>query len=417
MTESLVVNTNNSTPQFDSLPMCVAETFRTGLIDSGIIIKVAIPYSANVHRHVPANTLQRWQPLELPGSNRQPFFGILIDPYLNHDLNGPFSPLIYPDSSWVTVNVDLTAHPYGLEHPLVRMMNTFAAWRGTLNYLITVTSSMIVQGELSVIRGKWVGNGPYKWKYPQLEFDEVDNNQIINLTSERRVMKSVSYNANVNFTNMMHYWQAMAPIDITNVKPMHAARNYLFVRPNTDITTFSPEGGTLSFKIFYEPGEDFEFLYPSLPVRMDRFRSISVVDKRFPFSIRETLIVSQRQIINGLVTVTNMFVEDSKYEQTLEITPSFATVTRTFTTPYNVGFIDIHSYTASLSPRWQAITGYTYGLSSPGSANFVVSAIIDGVTTALLTKSMADMVLGEELLSIGFNTYPYNAIEPPFYYP
>nr|WBM81657.1 MAG: putative capsid protein 3 [Myotis brandtii picorna-like virus 1] len=417
MISTPMVNTNTTPPVLDSLPDCVPEAFRTGLIDTGIIIKVAIPYKANVYRHFPAANDLGWVTNDIPGSNRQPFFGLLVDPFINHDLRGEFSPLTFPNPSWVSVNNDLTAHPYGLEHPLVRMAPSFTGWRGSLNYLVTVTSSMIVQGELSLIRGRYVGNGPYKYKFPQLEFDEVDNNQIVNLTSERRVLKEFCFNANTKFVNMMHYWQSLVTTETPNLKPMHAARDFFFIRPNTDITTFSPEGGFLSFKIFLEPGPDFEFLYPSIPRRMDLIRGITSIDKRFPFVVRETLIVSQREVIAGALTLRNLEIEDSKYDETIVISSSPPTVTRTFAYPLPIGFIDGHKYDEVLAPRWFPITGYSYGRSEPGSPNFQLSVVMEGATILLFTRPVADLVLGEVLFEVGYNTSPYYNTEPPFYYP
>lgn len=417
MISSPSVNTNVAPPVLEDLPECIPEAFRTGLIDTGIIVKVAIPYKANVYRHFPADDNTGWNSADIAGTNRQPFFGLLVDPFLNHDLRGGFSPLVYPDSTWVSVNNDLTAHPYGHEHPLVRMAPTFTGWKGSLNYLITVTSSMIVQGELSIIRGRYVGNGPYKHKFPQFEFDEIDNNQLVNLTSERRIVKSVCYNANTGFTNMMHYWQSLVTTPTPNFKPMHAARDFLFVRPNTDITTFSPDGGFLSFKVFLEPGPDFEFLYPSIPRRMDIHRGFSAVDKRFPFVIRETIIVSQREVISGATTLRNLEVEDSKYDQSVSLPTGSSTITRVFTEFLPIGFIDGNKYDTSLAPRWYPITGYSYGRTEGGSPSFQLSVIMEGTTVLLFSRLISDMVLGEVLFEVGLNGEPYNDTEPPFYYP
>lgn len=404
------VASNQQLPYGNNMPTCVVEALRTGFIDTGIIVKVKIPYIANVHRKM--NRAYNFQNPAIPASNRQPLFGILIDPYINHDLSGSFSPVVYPDDSWATNNLDITMHPYGQEHPLVRMAPTFMGWRGSLNYMVTINSSMIVQGELSFIRAKYMANGPYKWKYPQLEFDEVDNNQIINLAQEKRVVKSVCYSENVNFINMMHYWQSIANTTIKNNKPTHFPRNYLFVRPNTDLTTLSTSEGYLTFKIFIEPGPDFEFIFPSIPLALDMFRDLSVVDKRFPFVAKAQIVVAQRFYAG----VREMTLDDDFANITLPISAAF--VAQRTLIPGS-GWIDVKKYVPNAVPQWTQIFAYELGRTAPGSTTFAVGFVTNLASPAVIlyTKLMTDMLTDEVVLEFGYNFGNYASVQPPYFYP
>lgn len=410
MSDVAPVNTNLTLSTGDSYPPCVVEALRTGFLDSGIIVKVAIPYIANVRRKVPVG-LDHFQNRSIPITDRQPLFGILVDPYINHDLNGEFSPIVFPDPSWGTNNLDIRAYPYGHEHPLVRLATMFTAWRGSLNYLITINSSMIVQGELSFIRGKYIGHGKYKWKYPQLEVDEADNNQIVNLAQERRVVKTCCFNENTSFINMVHYWQAVnATNDVTCHKSMQFPRNYIWVRPNTDITTLSSNSAYLTFKIFLEPGPDFEFLYPTFPLRMDLFRDVSVVDREFPFVGKAQLVVTQR----FYTQIRNLIVDDSWNNTTNEFAPSTTLVSA------NVGYgwYDARKYTPNAPPVWQLINGYRYGRPTAGSDSFVVQIrTIDIPYTVVATYSFADLTVGQVIFEFGYNFGAIANVQPPYHYP
>lgn len=387
-----------------SYPKCLVEAFRMGLIDTGILIKVKIPFIVNTSR--------RWNSARSePLSDRQPFFGILVDPYINHDLGGPYSPLVYPDPVWAAQNVVLTAYPYGREHPFVKMMRTFTGWRGSLNYLITVNSSMIVQGELAVMRGRYVAGGKYIWKYLQLESDEPDNNQIINLATERRVAKISAYNENVDFVNSLHYWQTTTRTPTPNYKPVTALRNYIFVRPNTDITTFTTEEAFLTFKIFIEPGPDFEFLYPSLPGLFDTMKDYSVIDPFFPFLIRNTLVVAQvghSDIpIKVDFTYTNQTYEWLITEERMETIP--------VADPR--GFLDSIKYIPdSTAAFWEFMDSIIFGTEGD---QFVVTVVITGPRAGSYTVYHHDkhtLVRNTLMVDFGSNVGVYDEISPPYLY-
>lgn len=411
---SLSVNTNVTPPELETFPESIVEAFRTGLVDTGIIFKLKIPFISPVHRHLVYNSDENFHTATIPSSMRQPLFGVLIDPFINHDLAGVTSPLVFPNTNWLTVNHDLTIHPYGLEHPLVRQSPSFVGWTGSLKYVFTITSSMIVQGEISIIRGKYHGTSSYKWKYPQLEYDEADNNQLVNLTTQRVIEKTVTYSANTPFINQNHYWQSMISNDYRNAKPMYAPRDYLFFRPNTDITTLSSQDGEIAIRMFLEPGPDFEWVLSSLPIRMDRFRPLTVVDKRFPFVTKESLICSVREVLFDNAIYRPIEIEDTKFQETDIFASAAPRIIRNLP---SAGFVDLHKYSDTFPPIWQPIVGYSYGRLEPGSEKFMVAVNISGTEIPILTKDITTIVLGEVLLDIGFNYTPYTTQVPPFYFP
>nr|WPV63621.1 MAG: hypothetical protein [Wufeng shrew polycipivirus 3] len=411
--ETTQVNSNKTVPNLETMPQCMLEAFRTGFVDTGVIIKFKIPYVANTFRQAPID--DRFQIAETPSTNRMPIFGVLVDPFFSQDISGPTTPFVYPDPEWAANNLDISIQPYGHEHPLTRMAPTFAGWRGTLDYLFTVNTTVIVQGELAFIRGKYIGNGAFKWKYPQLEYDEVDNNQIINLSTEKRVMKSVSFTENTEFVNSMQYWQTLTGVPFPNKKPMNFPRNYIFVRPNTDITTLSPDGGTITVKIFMQPGPDFEFLYPTFPLRLDLARDISTVNRVFPFVTKGQLIVARRPINIQAGVIQTLVIDDTFVSQSYTITDA----TQYVNTPLPVGkwWVDLSKYITELPPRWSPITGIRFGYANADLNSFVVSVNVENTDVVILTTQPFNLKLGQVLLEAGLNYGPYNAIQPPFYLP
>lgn len=412
MMDTPVAN-NTVPPPLNDLPSTFMDIMPEGFFDTGIIVKVGLPYTANTSRKT-IGMSRRFADNVLP-TNRQPFFGFRVDPFFSHDLSGPFSPLIYPNPIWGDNNVDLTAHCYGHEHPLVRQAPCFTGWTGSLEYLITINSSAIVQGELSIISGKYTGSGEYTNFYPELEYDEVTNNQIVSLTTERRIVKICGYSENTNFINTN--LDSLFHTTTTNQKPINAFRNYIFIRPNTDISTMISGNSQLSFKIFMKPGPDFDWLYPSIPIRPDYFRDVSVVDKAFPFVILGRLIVQQR-FVNA--TGQPLIINDDYAKTITNITLGSPRVTVAITNPYGgsgLAWFNPAEFTPEALPQWVGFTQYSYGLIA-GSNNFSVDVSTNAtppVTATLFTLPIENLVWKQIPFRFGVNVGSLNSIQPPFW--
>lgn len=415
MSNETSISSNPNLPQCNDQPFVPLEPLRDGFTDTGVIIDLKIPFNIDTFRKLnPVPDANRKPCFDKPSicpTNRLPLFGFLVDPFFNHDLSGPYSPLIYPDPNWVTNNTQLTIRPYGVEHPLVRLSSTYLGWRGSLEFLITINSNALVQGELSIIRAKYCGNGSFKWKNLQLESEEPDNQQLINLASERRAVTIVSYSESSNFVNTMLYWQSINNKPIRNFKPMNLFRNWIFVRPNTAITTLSQNGGTLSFRVLMKPGADFAFTNPLVPCRPDLARRLSVVDKNFPFAAHNSVVVSQRPFTAPDYSRVLM-VDDTATETTYEFTnTTLRTIVLTKTAWVNVRF-----YVPEAFPRWTPITEYRMNWLTLNE-DFLISIKVEGDWVPLKEYKNAQLTYGAVLFDMYTNPNPYNSSEPPYFFP
>lgn len=411
----------NTNPTITTNPVApqTAPAFVTdGFVDLGIIADLKIPYLANRFRkssNAPFPNPVFDNP-DIPTTNRLPLLGLLVDPFICHDLNGNHSPLIFPDPNWYFNNTDLVIRPYGVTHPLTRLAPSFIGWQGSLEFMVTVTSTMIVQGQISIVRGKYAGSGAFKWENIQLETDERDNCQLINLSAEKRVAKFVSYTETTDFINSMQYWLNRGYDVPRNLKPMNLLRNYLFLRADTDITTLSTSEGIISFKFYMRPGPDFQFMYPITPRRPDRQMHLSVVDKRFPFSVKDVLIVAVRPLsFNQGNTTRSLQIDDSAAEVT-NVIPN--TILSYIEHHFNdmPAFIDLHKYVDSTFPAWYPITGYRYKWASLFTT-FEIEVLYENTWTTVKTYSMAELVQGTVLLEMYRNIGANQDVAPPYYYP
>lgn len=409
------INVNQNLPVFNDLPQAYIEPNHDGFVDTGILVELAIPFNINRRRKKTLSAVPNPVPDGggiLP-TNRTPLFGILIDPFVNHDLSGDYSPLCFPDPNWAANNTQLTIHPYGTEHPLVRLAPTFVGWTGGIDYLITVNSTALVQGELSFIRAKYIAGGPFSWKNVQLENEEPDNNQIMNLSSEKRAVKFVGYSEPTDFINMMQYWLVRTGRPYTNTKPMNLLRNWLFIRANTDITTLSANGGTLAFKIYMKPASDFQWIHPSIPIRPDRHRVLSVVDKLFPFPVINSYVVSQRPFASSSSN-RPLVIDNTSYESSFTV-PETGSNTNNYPTGVT-GFVDVHKFNDAAYPEWTAITGVQIAWATP-YAKLAISVRISGTYVLIREVDINDLVYGTVLLDVGFRDDLNNSTPPPYFYP
>lgn len=415
MSETINVNANNTLPNSQTLPIAPLEPFHQGFVDTGILINLTIPFKINTSRgyYLDPNGSGLFDQQLISPTNRLPLFGVLIDPFISHDLNGPFSPLIVPDPTWASNNTQLTARPYGTEHPLTRLAPSFLGYKGGLEFMITINSTALVQGELSFIRAKYAGGGTFKWKNIQLESEEPDNNQIVNLSAEKRVVKFVSYTEATEFINTMQYWLSRNSLPYRNFKPMNLFRNWLFVRANTDINTLSTNGGTIAFKIYMKPSDDFEFLFPSIPIRPDMYRRLSVIDKLIPFSMTNQLVVSQRPVTSSSAN-RPLRIDDTLYKSTTEVPESLDTQ-RIFPTGVT-GFIDFRKYVPTIFPQWLAITGYSYSWATP-YVKLQVNVRVAGVFVLLYEIAIDDLKYGVSILDVHFNQGLQASVAPPYFFP
>lgn len=413
--QTINVNANAGLPAVSTMPSVPIEPFTDGFVDTGIIANLEIPFVINQSRKTSfrASAYPSFDDPSIASTNRVPLLGILNDPFINHDLQGPFSPIIYPDPTWTFNNTQMIVRAYGLEHPLVRLASSFVGWKGSLDWMITINSTALVQGELAIVRAKYAGGGAIKWRNILLEFEEPDNNQIVNLSAEKRIVKFVSFTESTTFINTMQYWLARNGLPYSNVKPMNLYRNWIFIRPNTDINTLSPNGGTISFKFYLKHGSDFQFLFPSVPIRPDIQRRLSVIDRKIPFPITHSLIVAQRPYA-GTTTNRPIILDDSAYETSVTVPETGLTV-RNFPTGY-VGFVDVRKYDNTAFPEWTAIAGYQYGWIDVNNSFQVNIRIVDTFVT-LIDIPNADLVYGKNIFEFHMNTAPDIATAPPYFFP
>lgn len=408
--------TSQALPNAVGLTPAPIEPIRKGFIDTGIIFSLKIPYLVNQFRGPPSSA-GGWDSPYIARSERLPLFGFLATPFMNHDLSGPYSPLVFPDPFWAAANTDLTIRPYGMEHPLVRLFGTFAGWRGSLNFLITVNSTALVQGELAFIRAKYTGTGPFKWTYPQLEVEESDNLSLQTLATERRVMLSVPYDETSEFVNSYHYWESTSGLPAGNRtnKPINALRNYIFVRANTDITTLNPVGGSLQFKLYMEPGPDFEFVKPSLPLRHNFIRYISVSDIFVPFAGSSLLVVAQ---IPLATPARPLLIDDTWSLTTHTLNNSNLTATIS-TTAANRWWFDFKVYQPeSIVTSWHWVTTLTFGYTDSTLSSFFVSGDVDGgASTAIFTRATGTLKYQLTVFQLLYNYAPINEITPKYFSP
>lgn len=411
-------NTNQILKTGEIAPSCPVAPITDGFVDTGIIATLNIPYLVNQFRKS-SNSAFPNPVNDMPGNpttNRVPLLGLLIDPYVSHDLASLYTPLIYPSTTWAFNNTDLTIRPHGTTHPLTRMAPSFLGWQGSLEYMVTVTSTMIVQGQLSVVRAKYAGGGVFRWQNIQLETDERDNCQIINLSAEKRVAKFVTYTESSEFVNSMQYWLTRGYANPRNTKPMNHVRNYLFIRADTDITTLSQNNGSITFKFYMRPGPDFTFLYPITPRRPDNPHAISVVDKRFPFSIRDSLIVATRPYsANQGSSTRSLVIDDSAAEESNTI-PNNITSQIEHRFNNETAFVDWHKVNTQLAPRWYPNTGYRYQWAAVFES-FEVEVYFENTWVTFATFKMDDLKQGTVLLDMYRNTKQLANYEPPYYFP
>lgn len=413
MSEDPNINTNSIIAAPTTIPTCPPDVVTDGFVDVGYLIELEIPFHTPRFRKFPLVVEEKPtfdNPL-IPGSNRTPLFGFMVDPFFNHDASGNWSPFIYPADDWASNNTKLTIRPQGMEHPLVRLNNTFMGFKGGIEYMLVVNSTALVQGQLSIIRAKYMSTGKFQWNNLQLETEERDNCQLINLSAEKRLATFSSYTEGTEWVNTFQYWLSRRPT-ILNTKPINYLRNFIFVRPDTDITTLSQNGGTITFRILMRPAADFEFVYPLVPRIPDAFRNISVVDIKFPFSIRDQLVVSQRPF--GGPTPRQLKLDDTAYESTVEVSPSTSNYTTRAFPNAGVGYIDIRSYVDGEFPRWQAVTGYRYRWATTLS-NFAVEIRVGGTYVLLKEYTIGELTLGTVVFEFFRNTGAN--IQPPFYFP
>lgn len=406
--------TSQNLPNAAGLTPAPIEPIKHGFIDTGILFSLKIPYLVNQFRG-PANSPGGWDTPYIARSERLPLFGFLVTPFLNHDISGPYSPIVFPDPFWAAANTDLTIRPYGMEHPLVRLFSAFAGWRGSLNFLITVNSTALVQGELAFIRAKYTGTGPFKWNYPQLEVEESDNLSLQTLATERRVMLSVPYDETSEFINSYHYWESTSGLPAGNRtnKSINAVRNYIFVRANTDITTLNPVGGSLQFKLYMEPGPDFEFVKPSLPLRHNFSRYISASDIFVPFVGSSLIVVAQIPLADPI----RPLLIDNTWSSVTHSLDS-ATLTATISSS-NRWWFDLKVYQPSaIVTKWHWLTSLTFGYTDPTLTSFFISGNIDGgPTTVIVTMPTGDLKYQLTLFQLLYNYAPINEITPKYFSP
>lgn len=417
MSEQIEVNTNKQLALAETFSPAELEPYTDGFVDVGALIQLEIPFYTPRFRGKPLlqNPKPTFDHQDVPTTNRMPLFGFIVDPFFNHDFSGEFSPFLYPDPTWASNNTQLTIRPQGMEHTLVRHAPTFLAWSGGLDYMITVNSTALVQGQLSIIRAKYMGAGPFKWENIQLETDERDNCQIINLSSEKRVAEFSTYTETTMFINSMQYNLSRSSLFGTprNQKPMNALRNVIFVRADTDINTLSPNGGNLTFRIYMKPSKDFQWMYPTVPRRPDTNRIVSAVDKKEPFTVKDTLVVAQRPY-PGTSSSRPLIVDDTQYEATV-IVPSSGLTVRNY--PSNVtAFVDMKKYIPGSFPEWTAITGYSYGWTSEFTT-LQINVRIDTTFVLVREYTMAELVYGAVLFETYRNPGVMESSQPPYFYP
>lgn len=351
-----------------AVPISPLEEYRQGFIDTGIYAEFSIPFLVNRFKMATNNPLPNYNLEQLNAcTTRAPLFGIMVDPFQSHDLSGVWSSAIYADPHWVTNNTDISLRATGYEHPLTRMAATFAGWSGSLEFLFDITSTAITQGSLSFVKGRYGIQRNYSWRNPPLELDEPSNNSIINLAQERRIMLTANYDETSDFIHMPHYWQNRTQTPELIDKPMNYYRNFIFVRPITDITTLSPNGGSIMIKIYMKPGPDFSWRFPSAPVNFSYLKMLSNFDKRNPFQIKHTIVVKTRlhpsagdpNFSGSVCTLEDSYTQTTfpvTVAKTISHTPPPAQVS------YRRAWFDARKYSDIgswyLSPRWNELVTY-----------------------------------------------------------
>lgn len=389
----LNVNTNQVPMTVQTQSSAVVEPLPDGFIDTGILAEVAIPLIVPRKRgyqlvDTDGNNITFDDPT-VPKSNRLPIFGFKVDPDFNHHLDSPVGPLVFPNVQWASHNVDFTANPHGMEHPLTRLCPSFMGWKGDLDFMVTVNSTALVQGQLSIIRSIASGSGGFKWKNFQLETEESDNCQIINLSSEKRVAVFSTYNETTQFVNsMFHYLQTR---DLLKTS-MNMFRNFIFIRADTDITTLSPNGGLLSFKIYMKRGDNFSFMYPVQPRVPDYQKLISPIDKRKPYPVTNTLTVAVRPYA-GVTSNRNIQIDDTS-KMTTSSMSNTTKLTREY--PNTPCWVDFRLYTPDVFPEYTKIVGHRYGWVTVNQS-FVVEVKIGDTWTAVKTYPMDQLKRGAVL--------------------
>jgi hypothetical protein len=254
-------------------------------IDSGISVKVNLPLAVNFRR-------QGKQP---NNDNLPPLFNILVNSSYPLDVaHSRFTPIsiFTANASYETSTVSV--YGTGSEHPNSLMARTFRGYRGSMKFLIAMSSNAVTLGIIQFIRGRNLALMNYDNSFPDLNSDAVNACVLANLARDSNVVVKVPYDETSEFVDTTLFTltkDATLTEDWSTKLRENQYRNFVSVRPITNLSTYDGAPSELTFKIFIAYGEDFEFLYHSIPRNMRSPSYFSVIDYHNPFSIEGKLLV------------------------------------------------------------------------------------------------------------------------------
>lgn len=250
-------------------------------LDTGTVVTVDVPYTSN-YKYMSG----------MRGAGNLPMlFALRVgDRFVNQQTGGDQSIIVADKEFWL-LNAGVSVHNT-LNQPLnfLRAMS-FRGWRGSFKYLFHVITNSVVQGSLSFIRTRNIPPLNMRTGLYDVNASEPDSNVIFNLASDRFAMVDVPYNESTDWVDEQLY--SNARIFSNNVYTTNEYRSWIAVRPNSDLNTFNGSPSKLTFRIYIEFGQDFEWLYPTSPIRMNSLTYKSVIDYYDPFAyILRVVLVS-----------------------------------------------------------------------------------------------------------------------------
>lgn len=418
MTSTSVFNSPKDTSN-STLFECPIDPFPRGYIDCGTNIKVPLPI---ILGETMRNGTIRSGPTPTPTPERPFLFAIMVDPHFSADNGGPFSSIIHNNPSWPTTNLDYTIRPVSVIHPLTIMSRNFRGWRGGLKFLICVNSSSITQGQLSFVGYRGIIGKTFDIALPA-EIDEVSNNTIMNLATERRVEIAAPYNETSEWVDSFQYRDFSLRENANNWRyTVNAIRNYIVCRFDTDITTTlvntsATEVPHLTFKIYMAPGDDFEFVYPAFPMLHQLPLFTSVVDRKTPFVTTYRLIVTQTSLIVGTL-VRDLIIYNEHTQQSYAFSPTSSVGTTEWVPGehYEGWFTNLGDFPDyALGIRWSPV--YKYDLVNTGTQHLKLHW---QATAGVAAEEVKDWNFGD--LKVGmvlwkYHSNPNTTEAPPFYIP
>lgn len=372
------------------------ELFNPNFFDTGIIAHLEIPYNINKFAQVNNNNAIT------------PLIGVRLTDRPNLDLANPTtSPLILPSSLWASSNTRITCHPNLDPHFNFFKSCTFLGWRGSISYLVMLTSNSVMQGSLTFTNFKTTNNGPFNSVIPQTHADDATSNVLVNLANDRLVMTTIDYTEQTPWCNEVAFSRRSMALEGLNP---NVFRNFLVIRPNSDITTFSGQPSILQFKFFMSFGPDFEWMFPTCPLN---WRSLvprrSAIDPYLPFEYRVRLLVQNRNLVGGHSVDLEFEYQPNTAFRCDHLNHSYTLALSTTNLHY------FAQYSTVPTAEWIEINEITFGFTS---------AVLEGFFVAVrpVNPAQAEFFLYNGLFSAmgGFATVlatiyaSQNPVTPPF---